>query len=868
MSEVVFEDLEQTSILGVKWQPNADYYTFNVNKGAVVEKLTKRIILSKISQLFDPNGYVAPVVVLGKMLMQQVWAADINWDDEVPDDIKIQWERFWSRITHLESIKIPRWIGMGHGAVLQLHGFADSSLNAYGCCVYLRAQHPNGNITCHLIASKSRVAPLKKITIARLELAATERLSHLINSVRESMELMTVPYYLWTDNTTALHWINKPVHLLKLFVANRVKAIQRLTDVSRWRHIRTHENPADLISRGIQAEELVDNSLWWHGPQWLCTPEQKWPQPIRLQHLSESKAVRTELKIHATIVKSRELEIFVHNHPTPVCLFDYTKNLGQIKRILTYVKRFIDNCRACVSKQKKKPKFMISAYELANNVRKYVSFPTQTEQIEAVKVFVRCEQQIAYAKEIAYFKEKKKGNKAIDFPEKSKLTNLNPFMDKNGLIRVGGRLGKAELPFDTRHPLIVPPHSRLSRALIVEAHRQTNHGGTQLMIQYIRALYWIPRLRVEIKNSTAKCTTCVRYSKRPGEQLMADLPADRIRQFRPFRNAGVDYAGPFLLKESTRRGAKTQKCWVAIFVCMCTRAVHLDLVTSLSSAAFIACYERFVATRGMCTNLYSDNGTSFVGAEKMMQEAFRNWTCPENIEILNHKGVTWTFMNPASPHQGGFYEAAVKSFKYHATRTVGAQKYTYEDYATLLKQLEAILNSRPLYAPTDDPSDSPVITPAHFLIGEPFVAPPPINAPPQTDYSVQRVRKEHQKIVQSLWESWSADYLSTLMTRKKWLTAKDNVQIGQVVLIVDNNSPPSHWQIARVSEAKPSKDGLVRTVVLEVPTKTKVGAEYHKKTIKLTRAVQKICVLPTESEFSIVLPIDEQPEQNIIQSDE
>lgn len=140
---------------------------------------------------------------------------------------------------------------------MQLHGFADSSIQAYGCGVYLRAIHPNGNITCHLVASKSRVAPLKKITIPRLELAAAEVLSQLMFSVREAMQLTEIQYILWTDNTIALHWINKPISMLKLYVANRVKKIQQSANVTAWHHIRTHENPADLISRGLPADQIV-----------------------------------------------------------------------------------------------------------------------------------------------------------------------------------------------------------------------------------------------------------------------------------------------------------------------------------------------------------------------------------------------------------------------------------------------------------------------------------------------------------------------------------------------------------------------------------------------------------------------------------
>lgn len=835
MTEILFKDIEQTSILGVKWQPNSDHYTFEVNKGQAMEKLTKRLILSKISQLFDPNGYVAPVVIVGKILMQEIWKSKLNWDDEVPPSIKMQWTNFWEKISHLESIKIPRWSGMGEGVDLQLHGFADSSVQAYGCNIVLRAVQPNGKISCHLIASKSRVAPLKTVTIPRLELAAAELLSQLMFSVRESMGLQHIPYFLWTDNTIALHWINKPLYRLKLYVANRVKKIKELTDTSRWQHIRTHENPADLISRGMSADDILTSQLWWHGPEWLVKSQEEWPKPIDLIDLQQTSGVATEMKGYMITRQRKELEIFVRfDQPKKVLLFDYTKNIGEIKRILTYVRRFAYNCKEKWEQnrdrqeQDKQPARAISSQELKTNLRKYVPFPTEEEQSEALKVFIRREQQIAYPSECAHFR--KYGNTNPNaFPEKSKLINLHPQIDDDGIIRVGGRIGLAELPYDTRFPAIVPSHSRLSRALILEAHRKTHHGGTQLMIQYLRANYWIPRLRTEIKNSTQRCTDCTRNRKQPASQLMADLPASRLVPKWAFEHAGVDYAGPFLIKETYKRKAPTRKCWVAIFVCMCTRAVHIDVVDDLSSAAFISCYERFVSSRGPCHRLYSDNGTSFVGAYKEIRQAFDQFRSQENIEKINRMGTQWTFMNPASPHQGGIYEAAVKSAKHHLTRVIGCQKYTYGDYLTLLKKIEAILNSRPLYAPTDDPFDAPVVTPGHLLVGRPLVCPPPINPPSQTNFSVQRVRKEQEKMVQSFWDHWQSDYLTSLIPRKKWKKVEKNIEIGQVVLVQDNNLPPSHWQIGRIVELLPSKDGLVRSVVIEVASKKHNDGKYAKK---------------------------------------
>lgn len=262
-----------------------------------------------------------------------------------------------------------------------------------------------------------------------------------------------------------------------------------------WRHIRTHENPADLISRGLPAGDLVNNRLWWHGPQWLCQKQVEWPEPLKLHEQKQPAEVKFEMKINA-VTRRDELQIFVSGFPEKVALFDYTKNLGEIERVLSYVIRFINKCKA---KYAKRPLCALSTAQLEENVRQYVPFPTKNELKQARQTFIEKEQSLAYSQECKYLKMYGNKAKAGQFPERSKILNLNPYMDEDGIIRADGRIGEADLPYDTKYPIIVPPHSRLSRAIILQAHRKLMHGGTQAMIQYIRATYWIPRLRSEIK---------------------------------------------------------------------------------------------------------------------------------------------------------------------------------------------------------------------------------------------------------------------------------------------------------------------------------------------------------------------------------
>lgn len=298
---------------------------------------------------------------------------------------------------------------------------------------------------------------------------------------------------------------------------------------------------------------------------------------------------------------------------------------------------------------------------------------------------------------------------------------------------------------------------------------------------------------------------------------MADLPIDRVNQNRAFLYTGIDYAGPIKMVERYKGTSSLRKCWIAIFVCMVTRAIHIELVTDQSSMAFIMAFERFISRRGHCNRLYSDNGTNFRGAYKEIRAAYKNWHAPYTKDMINKRGTDWVFMKPSASHQGGIYEAAVKSTKHHLYRMLGNVHHSYEHLSTFLAKIEAILNSRPLYALTDDPMDFQAITPGHFLINEPLVAPPSIAAAAKTNNPIKNVRDEQQKLLDSFWQTWSTEYLATLMQRKKWVNEKDPLKVGHTVVIASDKLPTTKWELGRIIKLIPSKDGIVRAVKIRTP---------------------------------------------------
>lgn len=548
----------------------------------------------------------------------------------------------------------------------------------------------------NLLIAKSKIAPTQQLTIPRLELMAADLLGKLFKVVQCSMELEGAPCFLWSNSTITLQWLRKPISELKIFVANRVKRIKENSAVTDRYHVRTHDNPADLVSRGLMANEIVNNSLWWHGPAWLLHLQKDWPESIQIEQMRPSIEMKGELKVQTTLVQREQcnLNVEISNNKS-MSLFDLTNNFRRLIRIVSYVSRFIRN-----SKKRNGKNSMRTRRQMSANIKPYL--PTEEEKASALQFLIKEEQRIAFKKEINYLKNlsKEKGNQGheeIDnFPNSSKILNLHPCLDDARLLRVGGRLENAIGSFDMRHPVIIPNGTRLSHFIISDAHVFTEHGSIQVMMQYIRTRYWIPKLRSELRTFVRKCVICARYDKQFETQLMADLPSDRVNKNRAFLISGVDFAGPIYITQQYKRKVSKVKCWIAIFVCMVTRAVHIDAVTELSAAAFIACYERFVHRRGHCNKIYSDNGTNFVGASKELKEAFEKWNVPDVHEHLNKNGTEWAFNTPSAPHRGGIFEAAVKSMKFHLRRAMGAKHYTYEYLTTLLSKIEAIMNSRPI----------------------------------------------------------------------------------------------------------------------------------------------------------------------------
>nr|XP_022909590.1 uncharacterized protein LOC111420786 [Onthophagus taurus] len=608
------EEINCVKVLGLQWNPVKDTFTYSYT--ARVTQCTKRTILSEIARIYDPLGFLTPCTLKAKHLIQQLWQLKTSWDDSPPEFIKTSWNMFKSKLPLLSKFNLSRSMILDNPTSIQLHLFCDASQIGYCAVAYIRTTTNENKCYTHFVCAKARVAPLKVISIPRLELCAALLLTELFEHINEvlSHKIQFESIYAWSDSQVVLSWLASPAQRWKVFVANRVTKIQEILPINHWRHVPSLNNPADCGSRGLFPDQLINSDLWWQGPSWLCDHSDNWPSsPSMTAETKDTIEEQRQLFINAIVIESHIFDTLLNRF----------SSLSKIKRIIVYCKRFILHCQ----RKKKSFSMVLSPFELQGALYSLIQH-VQTQTFSFLFTAIRY-------------------NKPVPKP----FHSLSPFVDRDGLIRVGGRLKQSELPFDQTHPVLLPRNSRLSELIVEEVHREFLHPGYRTVLSLVMQQFWIMGSRFVIHRVLSRCIPCFKMKPRSYAPVMSDLPKFRIEEIKPFSKAAVDFAGPVFTTLNRSRGSKSVKSYICVFVCTATKAIHLELVSGLSTDAFLAALRRFVSRRGRCSILISDQGTNFIGCNNRLKEM---------AEIVGVKlGLEWKFNPPGAPHFNGLAESNI-----------------------------------------------------------------------------------------------------------------------------------------------------------------------------------------------------------------
>ncbi|XP_075154780.1 uncharacterized protein LOC142228279 [Haematobia irritans] len=640
------------------------------------------------------------------------------------------------------------------------------------------------------VAGKTKCAPSKGMTIPRLELQAAVMAVRLKNTVEEFHGRSSGGVVLWTDSSAVLCWIRSYHRRYKQFVANRINEILESTSEKQWRWVPGELNTADEATRPVN--DYNPNGRWKNGPTFLHHPEAHWPTQT---------APQIDLNLCNELRKDH-FAFFISEAVDTVIDFDRFSNYYKLKRTVGWMLRFYNNINS------------LKRHKVSGEL-------TVEEEEKAEKMVTRYVQKLVFLEEFESLR-----NKGL-VPKASSIITLNPYIDEDGILRCGGRIDNAPfISFDTKRPIILPKESRLAQLLVQWHHCRQNHMNDNTVICEVRRRYWIPAIRSVLKRVKAACNMCKLRKSNPVQPIMGPLPEDRLRAFvRPFSYTGLDYFGPVMV--TVRRSR--EKRWVALFTCLTTRAVHLEVAHDLSSDACLLCIRNFINRRGIPVQIRSDNGSNFVGIRKELgaEQNFIDFTqINEGVKPL---GIKWKFNTPSDPSAGGAWERLVQSVKRSLYAVLKEHSPRPETLYSLL-ECENIVNSRPLTHLPVTPDEPEPLTPNHFLLG----CPNSTQTPAPFDPKQNLLRKQWrilQNLKNALWKRWVAEYLPELTRRAKWCQPTHAISSGSLVLICDSDLPRSKWRRGRILRLFVGRDGVARS------------AEVHTVAGTVKRPISKLAVL-------------------------
>ena len=748
-------------VLGIHWRVRADTIVVAPPESLDVTSLSKRSLLRFLAKIWDPLGLLTPLTISGKVIIREIWKLSCDWDSPLPVELEALLNSFSRCLAQFPPCEVPRCLKISAASGVQLHAFGDASSVALGAVVYARVTQPSGDVDVSFVIAKAKLTPSKQTSIPRLELLAALLAARLARSLHCKSEI-----FCWTDSRVALAWISGNVQQWKQFVSNRVQAIHELTPPSAWHFVQGENNPADILSRGVLQHPTFEPGVLLEGPSFLSAPVVA-PPP-------ESGAAEDDVQVSAEAKKILCTLALTARDPL-VDLNDYS-TLTRLLRVTGWIMRFVTSCKNKVARKH------------GRNVDPLPPHLTSAEISTAETYWVKHVQQVHFSAEL----------RDKDVTKHSELASLRPFQDDDGVLRSDRRLGSSGMTHDEKFPIIVPRTSQFARLIILDAHLRLCHASVTATLCHLRNRFWVTKARSTVKSIVHRCVVCRRDHVRCTVEDVPPLPFERVTDVdpKPFRHVGIDFTGPI----SHEKGSG-KKLYILLITCTRIRAVHLELVDSMDRASCYCALKCFFFRRGVPTTIISDNAKTFKALAPIVASDYR---------------VDWQFITPYAPWRGGFYERLNKSVKEPLRKVMGRRPLDRRDLQTLLCQIEAIVNSRPLTQASDDPTDFPPLTPSHFLVGESLLKLPSLRESQSTE-NLQKLWRGRNDTLKAFWKEWRVRYLRQLRVEAKQ-TSRMSLKVGDVVLI-GNEKDRNSWPLAVVEELISGRDGKVRSARVKTATK-------------------------------------------------
>lgn len=798
-------ELATEKVLGMLWNTTSDSFCFKLNENRIkdgilsgVQRPTKREILRIVMMVFDPLGLLAQFMIYAKILLQHIWLAKLDWDEPLNDELFEKWRHWAKYLPSIEQIRIPRCylsiLSLANENNIELHIFVDASRDAFAAAAYYRVE--NEIVECSLISAKTRVAPLKLLSVPRLELEGAILGVRLANNISQSHSIKPSKRFFWTDSKTVLSWIRSDHRKYRQFVAFRVSEILESTDIKEWRYVPTGLNVADDATKWQKHPIFESESRWYRGPDFLYQCKEQWPPDCARIETTEEE-LRPQLHQSATVV-------------APILTLHDFSTWKSLRRRMMLVLRFPYNIRA-----------------KRDGVPKRTGVFERDEYREAEILLYKQVQRECYFNDIVLLETSRDRSilKTGQVKKSSSIFPLNPCLDEFGLLRSQGRIdaapGVAEF---AKRPIIMPRDHHVTKLIIQFFHMKYHHQNNETVTNEVRQVFSISNLRVEIKKVVKSCQWCKIKAAHPDPPMMAKLPPARLQSFaRPFSFIGIDYFGPMLVKI----GRRVEKRWGMLITCLTVRAIHVEVAHSLSTDSCILCLRNFMARRGTPIEIFSDNGTNFKGASRELQEALQEVDQNKLAREFSSPNTKWRFIPPGAPHMGGSWERMVQSVKKTLSKIIVSRTPSDELLQSMLIEVENIVNSRPLtYLPLDSDQDE-ALTPNHLLLGSSNGI-KPISEFNDENAVLRQNWLDSQRYANIFWKRWLVEYLPTITRRSKWMQPVKPIEVGDLVIIVDDQNPRNCWPRGKVIQTTSGSDGQVRRATVQT-----ANGIYERPAVKL-----------------------------------